>query len=71
MNEFKIEIMDKITKTCTCKSITRATIKKAINNGATTVEEVEKTTGAGSGSCKGKNCSAKIQEIIDESKKEE
>lgn len=49
MIKFRIDVMDKITKTCVCKSINRASIKTAINNGATTVEEVKKVTGAGSG----------------------
>lgn len=66
MNKLKIDIMDKITKICVCKSITRATIKTAINNGATTVEEVKKMTGAGSGSCKGKNCTPKIENLLKE-----
>ena len=41
------EIMDKLTKVCLCKAIPRSTIKKAIQNGARTVEEVQKVTGAG------------------------
>jgi len=58
------EIMDKLTKVCLCKAIPRATIKKAIKNGARTVEEVQKVTGAGSGGCKGHRCTPKIEEII-------
>jgi NAD(P)H-nitrite reductase large subunit len=58
------EIMDKITKVCLCKAIPRATIKKAIQNGAKTVEDVQKVTGAGSGGCKGRRCTPKIQQIL-------
>jgi NAD(P)H-nitrite reductase large subunit len=58
------EIMDKITKVCLCKAIPRATIKKAIQNGAKTVEDVQKVTGAGSGGCKGLRCTPKIQQIL-------
>ena len=37
-------ILDKLTKTCTCKLITRAKIKEAIKNGASTLEEVKKAS---------------------------
>ena len=58
------EIMDKLTKVCLCKAIPRSTIKKAIQNGARTVEEVQKVTGAGSGGCKGNRCTPKIEELL-------
>lgn len=60
------EILDKLTKVCLCKAITKAKIKDAINNGANTLEKVQKSTGAGSGSCKGRRCTPKILEIINE-----
>lgn len=64
----KPEILDKLTKVCLCKGISRATIKKAIMNGAKTVEEVRKATGAGSGSCGGKRCTPKIEQLLEELK---
>lgn len=64
-------VLDKLTKTCRCKVITRAKIKEAIRNGATTLEEVEKATGAGSGHCKGANCSYTIKELIKKFREEE
>ncbi|EET84294.1 hypothetical protein CcarbDRAFT_5259 [Clostridium carboxidivorans P7] len=36
------KIKDKLTKVCLCKAISRASIKNAINSGATSVEEVKK-----------------------------
>jgi len=60
------DILDKLTKVCLCQAISRATIKKAIENGARTVEEVKKSTGAGSGGCSGKKCTAKIEELLKE-----
>ncbi|AGX41130.1 (2Fe-2S)-binding protein [Clostridium saccharobutylicum] len=63
-NNLNEAILDKLTKTCRCKLITRAKIKDAIKNGASTLEEVQKATGAGSGSCKGKNCSYMINELL-------
>lgn len=62
------EIMDKLTKVCICKAIPRSTIKKAIRNGAQTVQEVQKATGAGSGGCCGRRCTPKIQELLEASK---
>ncbi len=61
------EIMDKLTKVCLCKAINRAVIKKAIAEGAHSVEAVWAKTGAGSGSCNGRRCGPKIQLLIDES----
>jgi bacterioferritin-associated ferredoxin len=60
------EILDKLTKVCICKGISRATIKKAIRDGAKTVAEVQKATGAGGGSCQGRRCTVKIQELLSE-----
>ncbi|MDF2615245.1 MAG: hypothetical protein K0S71_3031 [Clostridia bacterium] len=57
-------IKDKLTKVCICKAISRKTIKEAIKNGAATVEEVQKATGAGSGGCGGKRCTPKIEELL-------
>lgn len=64
----KPEILDKLTKVCLCKGISRATIKKAIINGANTIEEVRKATGAGTGSCGGKRCTHKIEQLLEELK---
>jgi len=58
------EIMDKLTKVCVCKSISRLTIKKAIKLGAKNLTEVQNITGAGSGSCCGRRCSPKIEELL-------
>jgi NAD(P)H-nitrite reductase large subunit len=57
-------VLDKLTKVCLCKSISRATIKKAINEGADTLEKVQKASGAGSGSCHGNRCTPKIEELL-------
>lgn len=59
------DIMDKLTKVCICKAISRAKIKEAIKNGASTLDEVQKATGAGSGGCGGKRCTPKILELLE------
>lgn len=58
------EIMDKLTKVCICKGIPRSTMKKAIREGAKTLEEVQKATGAGSGPCGGRRCTPKIEGLL-------
>lgn len=63
-NNLNETILDKLTKTCRCRAITRAKIKEAIRNGASTFEEVSEATGAGKGSCKGATCSYIIKELI-------
>lgn len=65
-NNLNEEVLDKLTKTCTCKLVTRSKIKEAIKNGAKSFEEVKEATGAGTGPCKGARCSHKINELIDE-----
>ncbi|MDF2564645.1 MAG: domain protein (2Fe-2S)-binding domain protein [Massilibacillus sp.] len=57
-------VLDKLTKVCLCKGISRATMKKAIIGGADTLEKVQKATGAGSGSCHGNRCTPKIEELL-------
>lgn len=59
------QVLDKLTKTCVCKVVTRAKIKESIKAGAKTVDDVKLATGAGTGSCKGCRCVYKIQELIE------
>ena len=63
-NNLNEAVLDKLTKTCRCRVISRAKIKEAIRNGAATFEEVKEATGAGTGSCKGAGCSYTINELI-------
>ncbi|MDF2905623.1 MAG: hypothetical protein K0R34_944 [Herbinix sp.] len=67
MEEQKLnqEIIDKMTKVCICKGIPRSTMKNAIKNGAKTLAEVQKATGAGSGPCGGRRCTPKILELLE------
>lgn len=67
-NGLNEQILDKLTKVCLCKAIPRSKMKEAIANGASTLEEVQKATGAGSGGCGGRRCTPKILELIDLSK---
>lgn len=65
-NDLNQMVLDKLTKTCPCRVVTRARIKEAIRNGAHTVEAVAKETSATTGSCKGCRCRSKIQDLINE-----
>lgn len=65
MDDKEQEIMDKMTKVCICKAISRAKMKKAIQDGCKTLEEVQKATGAGSGPCGGRRCTPRIKELLE------
>ena len=61
------QILDKLSKVCLCKGISRATIKKVIAAGAKTPDEVKKAAGAGNGACGGRRCTPKIEELLAQS----
>ncbi len=62
------DIIDKMTKVCICKGIPRSTMKRVIAEGASTLQEVQKATGAGSGPCGGRRCTPKILALLEEYK---
>lgn len=68
-NKVPEAILDKYTKVCTCLSISKKTMKDAIREGASTVAEVKEKTRAGSGACRGKNCTVKIVKLLQEAGK--
>ena len=70
MTELSQEMQDKLTKVCLCKGISRETIKKAIAEGADTLDKLQKATGAGTGSCHGGRCTSKLEELLREAGKE-
>lgn len=64
--DLQAEIIDKMTKVCICKGIPRSTMKKVIRNGAKTLGDVQKATGAGSGPCGGRRCTPKILQLLED-----
>ncbi len=62
----KENIIDKLTKVCVCTGVSRASIKKSIQNGAKSFDDIKSKTGAGSGSCCGKRCREKIENLLKE-----
>jgi len=61
--ERKVYNMDMEKIVCNCYSITNGAIKEAVDNGATTLEEVQEATGAGT-ACG--VCLDDIQRLVDE-----
>jgi NAD(P)H-nitrite reductase large subunit len=60
------QIIDGLKVVCQCKGIRKSAFRKQIKAGKRTVEELRKATGAGRGSCKGKQCTPKIRELLKE-----
>ena len=60
------QIIDGLKVICRCKGIRKSVFLKHIRAGKTTVAELQKATGAGSGSCKGKECTPRIRELLRE-----
>lgn len=65
------EILDGLKPVCICKGVRTATVLKLIRSGARTVAEVRTATGAGSGSCKGERCTARIEGLLRKVEEEE
>lgn len=51
---------------CLCKKVSRSKMTAAYENGARTVNRIKYETGAGSGACKGRRCTPKIQSLLEE-----
>jgi len=60
------DIIEGLKPVCICKGIRKNVFLKHIRAGKTTVEELQKATGAGVGSCKGERCSERIREVLRE-----
>jgi bacterioferritin-associated ferredoxin len=56
--------MARLKPGCICKGIKLIRLLEAIEQGATTVAEVQQACGIGDGSCKGKRCGEKITELL-------
>lgn len=58
------EILDGLKPICLCKGIRKKVFLKHLAAGVTTVEDLKKATGAGTGSCGGRRCTPRIAELI-------
>ena len=57
-------VMAKLKAGCICKGVKQIRLIEAIENGATTFEQVAATTGIGDGPCQGKRCGDKVAELL-------
>ncbi len=62
------EIIDGLKVICKCRNIRKSVFLKHIKAGMTTMEALKKATGAGTGSCKGKTCTPRIEALLKEMK---
>ncbi len=60
------EIIEGLKVVCKCRNVKKSALLKHIRSGARSLEELKKLTGAGTGTCKGKECLLKIEEILKE-----
>lgn len=65
-NQIPTAILDKLTKVCTCRSITRKAIKEAILDGCDTFPKIRERTSAGTGACGGKGCGPRVIKLLKE-----
>ena len=57
-------MMAKLKAGCICKGVKLIRLIEAIENGATTFEQVAASTGIGDGPCQGKRCGEKVAEFL-------
>jgi len=50
---------------CICKGISRKRFIEAIKKGATSLQEINRLLGSGSGDCKGERCGPRIERLLD------
>ena len=60
------KMMARLKPGCICKGVKLIKLIEAIENGATSFEEVAAMTNIGDGSCDGKRCSRKVAELLGE-----
>ena len=58
------EILARLKPGCICKGIKLRRIIQAIENGATSFEQIAQVTGIGSGFCGSKHCGQKVAELL-------
>ncbi len=61
------KIMARLKPGCICMGIKLNRILEAIDQGATSFEEIARITGIGKGDCGGKRCGQKVENLLRES----
>ncbi len=62
------DVIDGLKVICACRNIRKSVFLKHIRAGLNTVQALKKATGAGTGTCKGKKCTPKIEELLKEAR---
>jgi len=57
-------MMARLKAGCICKGVKLIRLIEAIENGASSVAEVQRVCGIGDGACKGKRCGEKARELL-------
>lgn len=57
-------IIDGLKIICRCRGIKKRELLKHIASGLTSVAELQRATGAGTGDCQGKHCTERIEVIL-------
>lgn len=65
------KIMARLKPGCICLGIKLIQLLDALEAGAKTFEEVAASTGIGQGSCGGKRCRAKVEQLLNRKKRPE
>ena len=58
--------MARLKAGCICKGVKLIRLIEAIDNGASTIAEVQQACGIGDGPCQGKRCGAKARELLEQ-----
>ena len=62
------KIMARLKPGCICMGIKLHRILEAIDQGATSFEEIVRITGIGQGDCGGKRCGQKVEDLLNQYK---
>ena len=57
-------IIEGLKPICQCKAIKKNVFLQHIASGIHSVEELQRITGAGTGSCQGKQCTPRIEALV-------
>ncbi len=58
------QIIEGLKPVCQCKGIKKRTLLQHIASGIHSIEALQRISGAGSGSCQGKQCTSRIEELL-------
>jgi NAD(P)H-nitrite reductase large subunit len=63
------KVIDGLKPVCICKGIRKKTFLDHVEKGVKTVRDLKHATGAGTGSCQGRRCTPRIEDLLKENGK--